>query len=164
MSSSYVDNFVDQRIGFIRNNPLVRASLGMLLVVYISLVVPNLDVKLAPYIANPWFRFAVLTVVALTARQDLGLALLVAAAFMFTTDHLFKKGLDAARKGAESNPLVQAAMNPFGDSPVRPVVEWIDSRPSKMRIANEFANPDAPPSMLQGYVPDDVEQLAPISM
>ena len=158
MSSSYLNDFVDKRIGFVRTNTLAKATIGTFLIMYMSYVVPNLDVKVARYTSNTWFRVLMFTLVAFATRHDVGLAALLAGAFVLTTDHLFHRGLNEARVTATPSPLVHAAMNPFGESSVKPVAEWIDSRPSKVQIPNEFAG-DAPEG-LQPYVPDGTEQLA----
>ncbi len=161
MASSYFNDVVDKNIGFVRTNTLVRATLGTLLIMYASYVVPNLDVQTAKYTSNTWVRLLIIGLVAFTTRHDTGLALLMGAAFMFTTDHLFQRGLNSARLANSAKDVVRAAMHPFGDHNVKPVVEWIDARPSDMKIPNEFSdNNYKEGDGLQPYVPDDTEQLA----
>lgn len=156
--ASSLNDFVDRRIGFVRTNLLAKATIGTFLIMYMSYIVPNLDLSAAKYTSNTWFRLLMFTLVAFATGGDVGVALLLSCAFIFTTDHLFRRGLNEARVSATPSPLVHAAMNPFGDSPVRPVVEWVDSRPSQLKIPNEFAGDT--PDGLQPYVPDDTEQLA----
>lgn len=162
MASSYLNDFVDKRIGFVRTNTLVRAAVGTFLIMYASYIVPNLDVQAAKYTSNTWVRLLMFSLVAFTSRHDVGLALLLAAAFMFTTDHLFHRGINAARVATGSDPLIRAAMHPFGDNKVRPVLEFADTRPRNDHLSSIPDNSvvEGEGDGLQPYVPEETEELA----
>lgn len=63
-----------------------------------------------------------------------------------------------------TDPSIHAIMHPMGSSQLMPVAEWIDARPSDMKIANEFASDRVVPTgSIEPCVPDDTAPLPKLS-
>jgi hypothetical protein len=162
----------------VENSPIMLI-LKLSMILYGAFIAPQLSSKFAPFISNPFFRVAMLSLMAWVYSKDPTLSILIGCSYYLTITYLTKNSVKEVEDSGEITPEIIMVLEET-PAPVTKVVPLatipvpIVSKPQQVQATGllsatgELIDPTFPPKIEtevpQGNIPEGVTELAEIEI